>query len=58
MYIAYRDGKIEVSDDSDFAVVKIDAPGYIENKEENQLLAQKAEGGAYVYSDTCNRVEI
>lgn len=58
MYIVYRNGKFEVSDDSDFAVVKIEAPVYIENKEESQLSAQNAENGAYVYSDACNRVDI
>ena len=58
MYIIYRNGIFVISNEADNAVVEIENPIYIENREEKSLLTEKTPDGTCVYSDACNRVEI
>ena len=65
MYIIYHNGKFELSENADHAVAKIEAPIYVENGEEKQLMAVRrcrADGeickDAYTFLDAENLVAI
>ena len=65
MYIIYHNGKFELSEAAEFAVAKIEAPIYVENGEEKQLMAVRrcrADGeickDTYTFLDAENLVEI
>ena len=50
MYIIYSNGKFELSENADHAVAKIEAPIYVENGEEKQLMAVR---GSQTSADSC-----
>ena len=65
MYIIYSNGKFELSENMDHAVAKIEAPIYVENGEEKQLMAVRGSQtsadsckAAYTFVDAENLVEV
>lgn len=69
MYIIYQNGNFRISDSAAAAVAKIEAPIYVENGEEKELISEnRATAGTkqaaavkettYTFTDTTNRVDI